>query len=165
MAQQMLDMLTPEQLESILASAVAPVKRGPGRPRKILSPEELFKRVAEEAAKTARKNQRLEKKELREQAPKKPVGRPKKIRTPERRDAELKAAEKKAAREIEREMKAAEKEVDEEHRALRKEARRIAAEERAFEKEAKVAVMRAKRLATYEKMLAEAEAYKQKWSL
>ena len=130
--------------ESESGSDEPQVTRRRGRPKKVRTPEEL---VAREASKARGR------------------GRPTKARTPE----ELVAIEEAAAdKEARRRIRSEKKHIREAEEAIKQQAREVRqakAEQKALEKAERDAGIKAKRIATYEKMCFDADAYKAKWDL
>ena len=92
-------------------------------------------------------------------------GRPKKDRSPEELAAIKEAAADKEAR---RRIRSEKKHIREAEEAIKQQAREVRkakAEQKALEKAERDAGIKAKRIATYERMLFDAEAYKMRWGL
>lgn len=120
-------------------SSPSPTKRGRGRPKKtVLKKEPIIKRSA---------------------------GRPKKIRTIEELAKEKADAVMKSQRNKDREAKKVQKAEDARQTQLRVAARTKAAQDKQAEKAQKALELVKKRTEIYGKMLADAEAYKEKWNL
>ena len=130
--------------ESESGSDESQVKRRRGRPKKVRTPEELATREASKAQGR---------------------GRPKKDRSPEELAAIKEAAADKEAR---RRIRSEKKHIREAEEAIKQQAREVRkakAEQKALEKAERDAGIKAKRIATYERMLFDAEAYKMRWGL
>ena len=141
------------------------VKRKPGRPKKIRSPEELIAIKEKLANKRPRGRPTSKLVSISTLKSTKPSGRPTKVRTPEELEA-MKAIELlKQMRQKERQVRKVQKELEavekEQKRKEREQAKIIKAKE-TLEKEAEMKKMRTE---IYTKMVKEAEAYKLKWNL
>lgn len=141
------------------------VKRKPGRPKKIRSPEELLAIKEKLAKKRSRGHPTSKVVSISTPKSTKPRGRPKKVRTPEELDA-MKAIELlKQMRQQDRDARKIQKELEaegkEQKRKEREQAKIIKANE-TLEKESEMKQMRTE---IYTKMVKEAEAYKLKWNL
>ena len=120
------------------------VKRRPGRPKKVRTPEEIAKKEASKA---------------------RGRGRPKVERTPEQ-IAEMAAAfAAKEARKQDREAKKLEREAADAIKQQVRVEREAKAEKKAHEKAERELAAKVKRTEIYQKMIDDAEAYKAKWCL
>jgi hypothetical protein len=120
------------------------VKRHVGRPKKVRSPEWIASREASKA---------------------RGRGRPRVERTPEQLADMAAAIATKEARKADKEAKKVEREVADVIKQQTREARVAKAAQKALEKAARDASSKAKRTEIYQKMIADAEAYKAKWEL
>ena len=141
------------------------VKRKPGRPKKIRTPEELAAIKAMLANKKPRG--RPTSKVVSVSTPKStnPRGRPKKVRTPEELEA-MKAIELlKQLRQQDRETRKIQKELEDTEKEQKRKERDEAKVVKQQETQKKEAEMKQMRTEIYTKMVKEAEAYKLKWNL
>ena len=139
------DYTSDEEPESDSGCESPPIKRRPGRPKKVRSPEEL---AAREASKVRGR------------------GRPKVVRTPEQLADIAAAIAAKEVRTKDRQANKVERDEERKRMSLEKtEARQANSEQKALEKAEREIVAKQKRSEIYQTMLAKAEAYKTKWDL
>ena len=120
------------------------VKRRPGRPKKVRSPEEIAKCEASKA---------------------RGRGRPKVERTPEQLAKIALAIAAKEARKQERKEKKLQRQAADVNKEKIRSERKVKAEQKAHEKAQRELVAKVKRNEIYKTMLSDAEAYKSKWNL
>jgi len=120
------------------------VKRRPGRPKKVRSPEEIAKCEASKA---------------------RGRGRPKVERTPEQLAKIALAIAAKEARKQERKEKKLQRQAADLNKEKIRSERKVKAEQKAHEKAQRELAAKVKRTEIYKTMLSDAEAYKSKWNL